>query len=76
MYHLLQHKVSVFCPRNVFVGDSHNKQRLFLKRALNQLVFVLDSFPSLSSTEIMGSNPTRGMDVCLRLFCVCVVLCS
>jgi hypothetical protein len=22
---------------------------------------------------IVGSNPTRGMDVCLRLFCVCVV---
>jgi hypothetical protein len=27
------------------------------------------------NTEIMGSNPTRGMDVCVRLFCVCVVLC-
>jgi hypothetical protein len=24
---------------------------------------------------IVGSNPTRGMDVCVRLFCVCVVLC-
>jgi hypothetical protein len=24
----------------------------------------------------VGSNPTRGMDVCLRLFCVCIVLCS
>jgi hypothetical protein len=23
---------------------------------------------------IVGSNPTRGMDVCMRLFCVCVVL--
>jgi hypothetical protein len=23
----------------------------------------------------VGSNPARGMDVCLRLFCVCVVLC-
>jgi hypothetical protein len=23
----------------------------------------------------VGSNPTRGMDVCVRLFCVCVVLC-
>jgi hypothetical protein len=27
------------------------------------------------NTGIMGSNPARGMDVCLRLFCVCVVLC-
>jgi hypothetical protein len=27
-----------------------------------------------SNTGIAGSNPTRGMDVCVRLFCVCVVL--
>jgi hypothetical protein len=25
-----------------------------------------------SSTEIVGWNPTQGMDVCLRLSCVCV----
>jgi hypothetical protein len=24
---------------------------------------------------IVGSNPTQGMDVCARLFCVCIVLC-
>jgi hypothetical protein len=23
----------------------------------------------------VGSNPTEGMDVCVRLFCVCIVLC-
>jgi hypothetical protein len=28
------------------------------------------------NTGIVGSNPTRGMDVCLRLFCLCVVLCK
>jgi hypothetical protein len=28
-----------------------------------------------SNTGILGSNPTQGMDVCVRLFCVCVVLC-
>jgi hypothetical protein len=28
-----------------------------------------------SNAEIVGSNPTQGMDVCVRLFCVCVVLC-
>jgi hypothetical protein len=28
-----------------------------------------------SNTGVVGSNPTRNMDVCLRLFCVCVVLC-
>jgi hypothetical protein len=29
----------------------------------------------LPETEIVGSNPTGGMHVCVRLFCVCVVLC-
>jgi hypothetical protein len=29
---------------------------------------------ALSTTGTVGSNPTRGMDVCVRLFCVCVVL--
>jgi hypothetical protein len=28
------------------------------------------------NTEIVGSNPARDMDVCLRLLCVCVVLCK
>jgi hypothetical protein len=28
-----------------------------------------------SNAGIMGSSPTRGMDVCVRLLCVCVVLC-
>jgi hypothetical protein len=28
-----------------------------------------------SIAGIVGSNPTQGMDVCVRLFCVCVVLC-
>jgi hypothetical protein len=27
----------------------------------------------LSKTGIVGSNPTLGMDVCVRLFCVCAV---
>jgi hypothetical protein len=28
-----------------------------------------------TNTGIVGSNPTRGMDVCVHLFCVCVGLC-
>jgi hypothetical protein len=28
-----------------------------------------------SNSGIMGSNPTQAMNVCVRLFCVCVVLC-
>jgi hypothetical protein len=27
-----------------------------------------------SNTGVVGSNPSREMDVCVRLFCVCVVL--
>jgi hypothetical protein len=29
-----------------------------------------------SNARIVGSNPTWGMDVCLRLICVCGVLCA
>jgi hypothetical protein len=25
---------------------------------------------------IVGPNPTQGLDVCMRLFCVCLVLCA
>jgi hypothetical protein len=28
-----------------------------------------------SKAGIVGSNPTQGMDVCVRLFCVCAVMC-
>jgi hypothetical protein len=28
-----------------------------------------------SNARILGSNPTQGMDFCVYLFCVCVVLC-
>jgi hypothetical protein len=28
-----------------------------------------------SNSGIVGSNPIQGMDVCVRLFCVCRVLC-
>jgi hypothetical protein len=30
---------------------------------------------SRSDAGIVGSNPIQGMDDCVRLFCVCVVLC-
>jgi hypothetical protein len=30
---------------------------------------------ALSNIGVVGSNRTRGMDVYVRLFCVCVVLC-
>jgi hypothetical protein len=33
------------------------------------------TFLARSITRVVDSNPTRDMDVCVRLFCVCVVLC-
>jgi hypothetical protein len=30
---------------------------------------------ALSKSGVVGSNTTQGMDVCMRLFCVCFVLC-
>jgi hypothetical protein len=31
-------------------------------------------FFARSNAEIVGSNRTQGMDVCVHLFCVCVIL--
>jgi hypothetical protein len=47
---------------------------LFLLRVRENRCSVLDhSIPfACSNTGIVGSNPTEGMDVCLRLFCVCM----
>jgi hypothetical protein len=28
-----------------------------------------------SNTAAVGSNPAGGMDICVRFFCVCAVLC-
>jgi hypothetical protein len=36
---------------------------------------ALTVFPR-SNTGVVGSKPTRGMDVCVRLFCVCISLCA
>jgi hypothetical protein len=33
-------------------------------------------FSPAQTFVIVGSNPIRGMDVCVLLFCVCVVLCA
>jgi hypothetical protein len=36
---------------------------------------VAAQFKARSNTKRMGSNPTRGTDVYVHLYCVCVVLC-
>jgi hypothetical protein len=37
--------------------------------------YKIRNFFVLSNTGIVGSNPTEDVDVCMRLFYVCVVLC-
>jgi hypothetical protein len=34
-----------------------------------------EQFSPARNTGVVGSNPARGMYVCVRLFCVCIVLC-
>jgi hypothetical protein len=36
---------------------------------------ALTDFAS-SNTEIVVSNPTQGMNVCVRLFCLCCSVCG
>jgi hypothetical protein len=46
-----------------------------LRASLLAYGYFLPIMVARSNTGIVGSNTTRGMDVCLRLFYVCVVLC-
>jgi hypothetical protein len=48
-----------------------NKLKLITVVARSREWFVF----ARSNTGIMGPNPIRGMDVCVRLFTLCVVLC-
>jgi hypothetical protein len=38
------------------------------------VTYILRNVFDRLNTGIVGSNPNRDMDVCVRLFCVCVVL--
>jgi hypothetical protein len=54
--------------------SEHNHNVLYLygahwRKSIGRSVFAR------SNAWIVCSNPTRGMDVCVRLFYVCVVLC-
>jgi hypothetical protein len=51
-----------------------------VRSGLHKPVTVAARFKALtifvrSNAGMVSSNSTRGMDVCVRLFCVCVVLC-
>jgi hypothetical protein len=55
--------LTTFEPLNTFLKADHSG------RAVRVLYCLL-----LPETGIVGSNPTEGMDVCVCLICVCVVL--
>jgi hypothetical protein len=49
-----------------------DKNSLYKKLTFSKL----EGSANHSGTEIMGSKPNGGMDVCVRLSCVCDVLCE
>jgi hypothetical protein len=56
--------------------SKHMSIRKLTKRYYHFIVhrYVRTAF-TRSNTGVVGSNSTRGMDVCVRLFCICAVLC-
>jgi hypothetical protein len=57
-----------------------NQVNVRTKHDLTEHVFTEISDLSItvfnrSNAGIVGSNPTQGTNICVRLFCVCVVLC-
>jgi hypothetical protein len=60
------------------VSAAHYKAVLFLLYGGESITLAARSKAcnvfARSNTGIVGSNLTQGMDVCLRLICVCVVL--
>jgi hypothetical protein len=59
---------SCFC-HPLFIVIGHRRWITVPARSKVRTVFAS------SNTGIVGSNPTRGMDDCVRIFCVCVILC-
>jgi hypothetical protein len=64
----LAHSVSVTLPMEVLL--------FFLPIHISPTAVAVRSKAWIAFTRSnVGSNPTQGMDVCVRLLCVCVVLC-
>jgi hypothetical protein len=60
----------VLTGRNTIVGTTQHKEPITVTAWSKAWTLF-----ARSSSGIVGSNPTWGMDACVRLFCVCVVLC-
>jgi hypothetical protein len=72
--------------RHAFIETNKCKRTCYENKIFKYLIFVNMLITvaarskawtvfARSNTGVMGSNPTRNMDVCVRLFYVCVVLC-
>jgi hypothetical protein len=60
-----------------FLQDLLLSSHLLLKCVKIEIykIIILHTVFARSNTGVLGSNSTRGMNVCVRLFNVCVVLC-
>jgi hypothetical protein len=61
-----------------YTGRRHNRHFNINETSCLHWLYLLTAASSgadHNGRAVMGSNPTRGMDVCVCLFCVCVVLC-
>jgi hypothetical protein len=65
---------SVYLLEHVSALQGHHQQPSSDQNKSQQITVVARSkawtFFALSNTGIVGSNPTRDMDVCVHLFCV------
>jgi hypothetical protein len=58
------------------LGVTHDSNGSFVSRTTEMMpITVAWTVFTRSNAGIVGSNPTQGMNVCLRFFCVYVVLC-
>jgi hypothetical protein len=85
LYKEVLHRVLFFLKG--FLKDEIKKEQMveafctlwrYVKEMLNFKKNVMGNYllRDCSNTGIVGSNPTHGMDVCVRLLYVCVVLCT
>jgi hypothetical protein len=61
-----------FDLKNVYLGPKGNFWNSNRNKGPITVAVRSEARPNVG---IVGSNPTQGMDACVRLFCVCVVLC-
>jgi hypothetical protein len=71
----LAHTMTTHQKYKLFVGKRDQRLISYSNLSLSLPITVAARSKARSNTGIVGSNPTRGMDVCVRLLRVRVVLC-